>query len=90
MKENNFKLAKERSRRYPTETITNVDYADDIGLLAKTPTQAETLLHCLKRTTGGIGRHVNADKTHLHTTGRSFETSGQVHLPRKQCLMNRE
>ena len=32
MKENGFKLAKERSRRYPTQTITDVDYADDIDL----------------------------------------------------------
>ena len=36
-----FKLAKERSRRYPTQTITDVDYADDIALLANTPAQAE-------------------------------------------------
>ena len=46
MKDNDFKLAKERSRRYPTQTITDTDYADDIALLANTPAQAETLLHC--------------------------------------------
>ena len=37
MKENGFKLAKERSRRYLTQTITDVDYANDIPLLANTP-----------------------------------------------------
>ena len=47
MKENCFKLAKERSRRYHAQTITNVDYADDIAPLANTPTQAESLLHNL-------------------------------------------
>ena len=31
MKDNGFKLAKGRSRRYPTQTITDADYADDIG-----------------------------------------------------------
>ena len=36
MKENGFKLAKEISRRYPAQTITDTDYADDIGLLANT------------------------------------------------------
>ena len=41
MKDDGFKLAKERSRRYPTQTITDADYADDIALLANTPTQAE-------------------------------------------------
>ena len=47
MKENGFKLTKERSRRSPAQTITNVDYADDIALLANAPTQTETLLHSL-------------------------------------------
>ena len=37
--------------------------ADDIALLANTPTQAESMLHSLERTTGGIGVPVNADKT---------------------------
>ncbi len=62
LKENSFTLEKERSRRYPAQTITDVDYADDIALLANTPTQAESLLHCLERAAGGIALHVNADK----------------------------
>ena len=53
IKENGFKLAKERSRMYPIKTITDADYADDITLLANAPTQAETLLH---------GLHVNVHK----------------------------
>ena len=48
MKDNGFKLTKERSRRYPAQTITDADYADDIVLLANTPAQAETLLHSLE------------------------------------------
>ena len=63
MKENDFKLAKERSRRYPTQTITDADSAEDIGLIANTPAQAETLLHSLERAADGIGFHVNTDKT---------------------------
>ena len=63
IKENGFKLTKERSRRYPAKTITDADYADDIGFLANTPTQAETLLFCLERAAAGIGLHVNAHKT---------------------------
>ena len=34
---------KSRIRRYPAETITDTDYADDKALLAYTPTQAEFL-----------------------------------------------
>ena len=63
MKDNGFKLAKERSRRYPAQTIADVDYADDIAFLANIPAQAESLLHSLERTAAGIGLHVNADKT---------------------------
>ena len=40
----------------------DVDYADDIALLANTPTQAETLLHSLEWAVAGIGLHVNANK----------------------------
>ena len=47
MKENGFKLTKERSRRYPTQTITDAVYANDIVLLANAPAQAESLLHSL-------------------------------------------
>ena len=62
IKENCFKLTKERSRRYPAKTITNADYADDIALLVNTPAQAETLLHSLEQAAAGIGLHVNAHK----------------------------
>ena len=63
IKENGFKLTKERSRRYPAQTITSADNADDIALLANAPAQADTLLHSLERAAAGIGLHVNAHKT---------------------------
>ena len=49
MKENGFKLAEERSRRYPAQTITDDDYADSIALLADTPAQTESVLHSLEQ-----------------------------------------
>ena len=63
IRENDFKLIKKRSRRYPAKTITDADYANDIALLANTPNQAETLLHSLEQAATGIGLHVNAHKT---------------------------
>ena len=63
MKENGFTLAKERSRRYPTQTIPDVDYTNNIVLLANTPTQAKSLLHSQERAAGGIGLHVSTNKT---------------------------
>ena len=62
MKDNGFKLAKERSRRYLAQTITDADYADDIALLANIPAQAEILLHSLELAAAGIDLHINADK----------------------------
>ena len=63
IKDNGFKLTKERGRSYPAQIITNVEHADDIALLANTPAQAKSLLHCLERETASIGLYVNADKT---------------------------
>ena len=62
MKENGFKLAKERSWRFPAQTITHADYADDIVLLANSPAQTESLQHSLEWAADGIVLHVNADK----------------------------
>ena len=41
----------------------DADFVDDIALQTTTPTQAETLLHCLEQAGAGIGLHVNAYKT---------------------------
>ena len=59
LKENGFKLTKERSRRCPAQTITDEDYTDDIALLANTLAQAKTMLRTLEQATAGIGLHVN-------------------------------
>ena len=74
MKENGFKLTKERSRRYPAKTITDADYADKIALLANAPTEAETLLHSLERPTAGISLHANA----LNTEYMCFNQTGDI------------
>ena len=63
IRENGFELIKKRSRRYPAETITDDDNADDIAILANTPNQAETQLHSLERAATGIGLYINAHKT---------------------------
>ena len=74
IKENGFKLTKERSTRYPTQTITDADYTDDIALLANAPAQAETLLHSLEQAAAGKGLHVNAYKMEY----MSFNQKGNI------------
>ena len=71
------------------------DYADDVALLANTPAQAKTLLHSLERTSADIDLIVNADMTEYRcfnqrgdVSTQNSETSKQVQLSRKQCLMN--
>ena len=55
MKENGFKLANERSRRYPAQTITDADTYSKYTLPSRIPaTQSGT--------SGAIGLYVNADK----------------------------
>ena len=63
IKENSFELTKKRSKKYPSKTITDADYADDIAILANAPALAETLLHSLEHASAGIGLNVNAHKT---------------------------
>ena len=63
MKNNGFKLAKERSRRYPAQKITDAGYVNDITLSTNAPAQAKALLHSLEQAAAGIGLQVNADKT---------------------------
>ena len=62
-KDNGFKLAKERSRKYTAQAIMDKDYTDDRALLANTPAQAKIQLYSLEQAAAGIGLHVNADKT---------------------------
>ena len=56
-------MYKSRNRRYPTETITDANYADGIAPLANTPIQVESLLRSLEQAAEGIGLYLNADKT---------------------------
>ena len=92
IKENGFKLTKERSRRYPAKIITDDDYADYIALQANAPAQAETLLLSPERAAAGIGVDDNVHKIEymcsnqtgdISTLKGGVETSGQFHLPRK-------
>ena len=59
-------MAKERGRRYPTQTITDADYDVDVALLANTPTQAESL---------GIDLHVNANKSEYMCFNQKIDIS---------------
>ena len=44
MKENSLILKMARSRRYPTESITDENYGNDLVLLVNTPVQAKSVI----------------------------------------------
>ena len=99
IRENGFELAKKRSRRYPAKTITDADYADDIAILANTtkpkrycivwnePPQA--LAYMSMHTKLNICAIIK-QATFSHGRRNLSETGRQIHLPRKQCLINRK
>ena len=82
IKGNDFTLKKLRSRRYPTEILTEADHADCIALLANTPIQVKSMVY--SQAAGGTGFHVNFLKngvhmfqlrrSHLHAKRQSSET----------------
>ena len=69
-------MAKERNRRYPTQTITDVDYTNDIALLANTPAQAKTRLHSLELAAAGIGHHDKTEYTCFNQRGNISTLNG--------------
>ena len=75
IKENGFELTKKRSRRYSAKTITDTDYADDIGILANASDQDKTQLNSLEQVVAGIGLHVNAHKMEHMCFDQTGDTS---------------
>ena len=90
MKENGLTLKKRKSRKYPTEAITDADNTDYLALLTNTPGQAKSQLHKLEQAARGIGLYINADKTvftYFKQDGvifilNAFKASRVVHIPR--------
>ena len=56
-------LERSKSRRYPKEVVTDLDFVDDITLLSDSLQAAQTLLHSVETWCGEVGLHVNDTKT---------------------------
>ena len=65
MNEKGLKLKKARRKWYPTETITDANYLDDLALLANTLVQAESLLNSHEHAARDIDLYVNSDKANI-------------------------
>ena len=72
--QNGLILTQSTSPRYPTTTLTDADYADDLALFANTTDEASALLHSLEKAAGDTGLYVNATKTEF----MCFNTEGAI------------
>ena len=69
-----FKLDRKRSRRHNPNVITDLDFADDIALVAEELEQAQDFLHCVQENAAKIGLHLNSDKTEFMTFNEVQDT----------------
>ena len=58
-----FTIKPKRSRRYPAQTQTDLDFADDIALLSNEIEQAQKLLDAVQEQCRRTGLHLNSSKT---------------------------
>ena len=74
MKELGFTLAKYKSRRYPAEKITDIDYADDLTITSDNLQNATKLLHSIEEAAQETGLYINPKKTKFIT----YNVEGQM------------
>ena len=60
-----FQLQRQRSRRVPAITVTDLDFADDLALLAEEMEQAQEVLQRLESEAEKVGLMCNAKKTEV-------------------------
>ena len=58
-----FTLKQRQSRRHPSTTLTDTDFADDIALLSDNIADAEHLLHRVEQAAKEVGLTINNQKT---------------------------
>ena len=56
-------LEQRKSRRYPEVRLHDLDFADDIALLASSIASAEELLQSVEDASSCVGLHLNVGKT---------------------------
>lgn len=56
-----FTLSPSLSSQYPVKMLTDIDYADDLAIIADTITNAK-VLHHLENAANDVGLYINASK----------------------------
>ena len=73
-----FKLYRERSRRVPAVTVTDLDFADDLALLTEEMEQAQEILLRLENEAEKVGLMCNAKKTEIQVFNHDTPVSIQA------------
>ena len=71
MNEKGMMIKPRRSRRYPAEYLTDLDFADDLALISESIKDAESLLQSLEFAASQVGLYCNEGKTKFITTSPS-------------------
>ena len=61
--ESGFTTNSRKSRRYPAEYITDLNFAVDMALLSDDMYKAQSLLQTIEEWALSVGLHINRDKT---------------------------
>ena len=67
-------LSSRQGSRRPAQHLTDLDFADDLALIAESIKNAETLLQSLEEAAAAVGLLCNETKTEFISTFTSFET----------------
>ena len=77
-KELGLTLHKQRSRRNPAVTVTDLDFADDLALLMEEMEQAQEVLNKLESEAERVGLYCNAKNTVCQTFNHDSPISIQA------------
>ena len=77
-KELGFQLYRQRSRRVPAVTVTDLDFADDLALLTEEMEQAQEILLRLENEAEKVGLMCNAKKTEVQAFNQDRPVSIQA------------
>ena len=73
-----FQLYRQRSRRIPAITVTDLDFADDLALLTEEMEQAQEILLRLENEAEKVGLMCNAKKTEVQAFNQDRQVSVQA------------
>ena len=87
LKDRGLQIQPRRSGRHPAQQLTDLDFADDLALIAELVEDAEALIESLERAAAPIGLYCNESKTeYINTAEGSHNLKSLFEEPSKGYL----